>query len=77
VTIPVPRGKKERRTRDSITDDFPVLCNHSEKFICLEKPQTMFQMINIHHRSDNVEHVLQLVNNRNQSFHDAVWFEGI
>lgn len=26
VTIPVPRGKNERPTSDSITEDFPELC---------------------------------------------------
>lgn len=75
VTIPVPRGKNERPTSDSITEDFPEL--YSEEINCdvqKESPKRkimtdfIFSSNNFLNDSINIEIILtQSIINNNAS----------
>ena len=83
VTIPVPLGKIDLPTSASITEDFPELCmdkEHKNEFNS-SKPNAERILYLRSHDDDlreldgiganGVEHVLQLVDDRNEGLHDA------
>ena len=79
VTIPVPLGKMDLPTSASITDDFPELCvrrctkmnsklTHETPIAYLRTyDDDLWELDGV--GADGVEHVLQLVDDRNEGLH--------